>query len=122
MRGIDTVLLISPAVPAQEIAVIDSAARRGVSHVIKVTYTDTAEELSAALGHPVEYRQISPGEHRAAMIAAGIPEAVETSNAPAFGLIADGDAAWLSDDVKSIAGTVPRPLRTFIADHVQAFT
>jgi uncharacterized protein YbjT (DUF2867 family) len=37
MRGIDTVLLVSPAVPAQEIAVIDSAARQGVSHVIKVT-------------------------------------------------------------------------------------
>ncbi len=76
--------------------------------------------LSAALGHPVEYRQISPAEHRAAMIAAGIPEAVATSNAQAFGLIAEGDAAWLSDDVESITGTAPRPLRAFIADHVQA--
>jgi uncharacterized protein YbjT (DUF2867 family) len=220
MRGIDTVLLVSPAVPAQEIAVIDSAVRHGVTHVIKVTskasadspvdrrrgqaqieahlqttglaytllrsnaymqnllalapvirqtngflmsagdgqvgmidardvaataaaiatgpkehagqtywltgpglitYTDIAEELSAALGHPVEYRQISPAEHRAAMIQAGIPEAVATSNAQAFGLIAEGDAAWLSDDVKSITGTAPRPLHTFIADHVQAF-
>jgi uncharacterized protein YbjT (DUF2867 family) len=221
MRGIDTVLLVSPAVPAQEIAIIDSAARQGVSHVIKVTskasadspvdrrrgqaqieahleatglartllrsnaymqnllalapmikqtggflmsagdgrvgmidardvaataaaiataprehagqaywltgpglitYTDIARELSAALGHPVEYRQISPSEHRAAMIQAGIPEAVATSNAQAFGLIAEGDAAWLSDDVTSISGTAPRPLPTFIADHVQAFT
>ena len=220
MRGIDTVLLVSPAVPAQEIAVIDSAVRQGVTHVIKVTskasadspvdrrrgqaqieahlqttglaytllrsnaymqnllalvpvikqtngflmsagdgqvgmidardvaataaaiatgpkehagqtywltgpglitYTDIAEELSAALGHPVEYRQISPAEHRAAMIQAGIPETVATSNAQAFGLIAEGDAAWLSDDVKSITGTAPRPLHTFIADHVQAF-
>ena len=221
MRGIDTVLLVSPAVPAQEIAVIDSAARQGVSHVIKVTskasadspvgrrrgqaqieahleaaglawtllrsnaymqnllalapmirqtggfvmsagegqvgmidardvaataaviatapkqhadqaywltgpslitYADTANELSAVLGHPVEYRQISPAEHRTAMIQAGIPEAVATSNAQAFGLIAEGDAAWLSDDVTSITGTAPRPLHTFIADHVQAFT
>jgi uncharacterized protein YbjT (DUF2867 family) len=221
MRGIDTVLLVSPAVPAQEIAVIDSAARQGVSHVIKVTskasadspvgrrrgqaqieahleatglgytllrsnaymqnllalapmirqtggflmsagdgqvgmidahdvaataaaiatapkehadrtyrltgpslitYADIATELSAALGHPVEYRQISPGEHRTAMIQAGIPETVATSNAQAFGLIAEGDAAWLSDDVKSITGTEPRPLRAFVADHVQAFT
>ena len=219
MRGIDRVLLVSPAVPAQEIAVIDSAARQGVSHVIKVTskasadspvdrrrgqaqieahlkatglahtllrsnaymqnllagvpmirqtggflmsaddgqagmidardvaataaviatapkeyagrtfrltgpslitYTDIAEELSAALGHPIDYRQISPAEHRAAMIQAGIPEAVATSNAEAFGLIAEGDAAWLSDDVTSITGTTPRLLPTFIADHVQA--
>ena len=221
MRGIDTVLLVSPAVPAQEIAVIDSAVRQGATRVIKVTskasadspvdrrrgqaqieahlqttglaytllrsnaymqnllalapvikqtngflmsagdgqvgmidardvaataaaiaiapkehagqtywltgpglitYTDIAEELSAALGHLVEYRQISPAEHRAAMVQAGTPEAVATSNAQAFGLIAEGDAAWLSDDVKSITGTAPRPLRTFIADHVQAFT
>ena len=221
MRGIDTVLLVSPAVPAQEIAVIDSAARQGVSHVIKVTskasadspvdrrrgqaqieahleavglahtllranaymqnllalapmirqtggflmsagdgqvgmidardvaataaviaaapkehagraywltgpglitYTDIAKELSAARQRPVEYRQVSPAEHRALMIQAGIPEAVATSNAQAFGLIAEGDAAWLSDDVTSITGTSPSSLRTFIADHVQAFT
>src|ERR1700722_3949652 len=43
MRDIDTVLLVSPAVPAQEIAVIDSAARQGVSHVIKVTSKASAD-------------------------------------------------------------------------------
>jgi hypothetical protein len=37
MRGIGTVLLVSPAVPAQEIAVIDNAVRQGATHVIKVT-------------------------------------------------------------------------------------
>src|SRR6202035_5782342 len=51
-----------------------------------ITYTDIASHLSAPLGYPVEYRQTSPAEHRAAMIAAGIPEAVATSNAQAFGL------------------------------------
>ena len=40
----------------------------------------------------------------------------------AFALIAEGDAAWLSDDVKSITGTTPRTLHTFIADHASAFT
>lgn len=221
MRGIDTILLVSPAVPAQEIAVIDSAARQGVTHVVKVTskasadspvdrrrgqaqieahletaglaytllrsnaymqnllalaamirqtggfvmsagdgqvgmidardvaavaaavaaapkehagqtywltgpglvtYAEVAAELSAALGHTVEYRRISPAEHRAAMIKAGVPEAVATSNAQAFGLIAEGDAAWLSGDVEAITGTPPRALRAFIADHVTAFT
>jgi len=221
MRGIDTVLLVSPAVPAQEIAVIDSAVRQGVTHIVKITskasadspvdrrrgqaqieahlettglaytllrsnaymqnilalapmikqtggflmsagegqvgmidardvaataaaiatapkeqagqtywltgpdlitYTDIARELSGALGHAVEYRQISPDEHRAAMIRAGVPDHVAASNAQAFKLIAEGDAAWLSDDVKSITGTAPRPLHTFIADHVAAFT
>jgi uncharacterized protein YbjT (DUF2867 family) len=221
MRGIDTVLLISPAVPAQEIAVIDSAVRQGVTHAVKITnhkasadspvdrrrdharieahlrstglaytllgpnlymqnlvafaptiartrgfsmsagdgefgmvdardvaatavaivtapaahagrtylltgpdlitFTDVAKELSDALGHAVEYRRISPDEHRAAMIRAGVPETVATSNAQVFGLIAEGDAAWLSDDVASITGDRPRSLRAFIADHITAF-
>jgi uncharacterized protein YbjT (DUF2867 family) len=221
MRGVKTVLLVSPAVPAQEIAVVDSAVRQGARHIVKIsskasadspvdrrrgqaqiethleatglsytllranaymqnllalapmtkqaggflmsagdgqvgmidardvaataaavataprahadrtywltgpdliTYTDVAKELSDTLGYTVEYRRTSPAEHRTAMIQAGMPETVATSNAQAFGLIAEGDAAWLSEDVESITGVAPRTLRTFIADHVAAFT
>jgi uncharacterized protein YbjT (DUF2867 family) len=221
VRGVDTVLLVSPAVPAQEMAVIDAAVRHEVTHVVKVsskasadspvarrrgqarieahletsglahtllrpnaylqnllalapvvaqtrsfpmsagdgqvgmvdardvaaaatavvtapgehagrtywltgpeliTYTDVAKELAAALGHPVEYRRITPAEHRAAMIGAGVPETVADSNAQAFGLIAEGDAAWLSDDAKALTGETPRSLHTFIAEHIAAFS
>jgi uncharacterized protein YbjT (DUF2867 family) len=220
LRGVDTVILVSPAVPAQEIEVIDSAARQGVTHLVKITskasadspvdrrrgqarieahlastglaytllranaymqnlfalapmvkqtrgfvmsagdgkvgmidardvaaaasaiataptahanrtycltgpdlitYTDIAQELSAALGHEVEYRQLRTDEHRAAMIRAGVPEAVATSNAQAFGLIAEGDAAWLTDDVVAVTGTAPRSLHSFITQHIAAF-
>jgi uncharacterized protein YbjT (DUF2867 family) len=86
-----------------------------------ITYAGVATELSEALGRAVEYRKISPAEHRAAMIQAGVPDAVATSNAQAFGLIAEGDAAWLSDDVESITGAAPRSLHAFIADYVAAF-
>ncbi|SDN93305.1 NmrA family NAD(P)-binding protein [Actinacidiphila guanduensis] len=221
MRGIETVILVSPAVPAQEIAVIASAVRAGVQHIVKITskasddspverrrgqarieayletsgiactllranaymqnllalapmikqsrgfvmsagdgqvgmidardvaataaavaakaaahagrtywltgpdlitYHDVAEALSDALGHEIEYRQTTPDAHRTAMIRAGVPEAVATSNAKAFELIAEGDAAWLSDEVAAITGAAPRSLRTFIADHIAAFT
>lgn len=220
MRGVHTVVLVSPAIPEQEIAVIDSAARAAVAHVVKatskasadspverrrgqarieahlqasglahtllrsnaymqnllalaptvkqtssfvmsagdgqvgmidardaaataaqiavapaqhtgrayrltgpalLTYSDIATELSRVLGHPVDYRRISPDRHREAMIGAGIPAAVATSNAKAFELIADGDAAWLSGDVQAVTGAAPRDLRTFITDHLQAF-
>jgi uncharacterized protein YbjT (DUF2867 family) len=54
VRGIDTVLLVSPAVPATEIAVIDSAARQGVRHVIKVTCKASADDvLDELVGVPV---------------------------------------------------------------------
>ncbi|MCO6000266.1 SDR family oxidoreductase [Actinoallomurus rhizosphaericola] len=222
MRGVDTVVLVTPSRPAQEIAVIDSALRHGVTHIVKITnhratadspvgrrrdharieahlkatglaytllapnlfmqnllaaapmikqtggftmsagdgrfgmvdardvgataaviaaapqehagrtylltgpelltYAEVAKELTYALGREIEYRRISPDEHREAMIQAGVPEAVATSNAQVFGLIAEGDAEWLSDDVASVTGTPPRSMRTFLAEHVTAFS
>ena len=220
LDGVDTVVLISPAIPQQEIAVIDAAARAGVTHVIKatskasadspverrrgqtqieqhlhasglawtllrsnaylqnllalapivkqssgfvmsagdgqvgmidardvaavaatiatnpsshasatywptgpalITYTDVATELSSTLGDTVEYRSISPDDHRELMIRAGVPEHVATSNAQAFGLIAEGDAAWITDDVLTITGHSPRSLRAFITEFAAAF-
>ena len=37
MQGVSTVMLVSPAIPTQELNVIDSAVRRGVGHVVKIT-------------------------------------------------------------------------------------
>ncbi|MET0473501.1 MAG: NmrA family NAD(P)-binding protein [Mycobacterium sp.] len=222
MDGVDTLLLVSPAIPTQEIAVIDSAARHGVTHIVKITnhkataespidrrrdhaqieahlrasglgytllapnlfmqnlfaaapmirrsrqivmsvgdglsgmvdardvaatgaavaaapvrhagrkylltgpeltsYTDVANTLSKLLGDEVVYRKITPNEHRTAMIEAGVAEPVATSNAQVFGLIAGGDAEWLSDDVAAITGTPPRTVHTFLSDHITAFT
>ena len=220
MRGVDTVVLVSPAIPHQEIAVIDSAARAGVTHVIKatskasadspverrrgqtrieqhlqasgmawtllrsnaymqnlfaiaplvkqtggfvmsagdgqigmvdardvaavavtiagaptdhagatywptgpalITYTDVATELSAALRHPIEYRRIPPDQHRELMMLGGVPESVATSNAQAFALIAEGDAAWITDDVHTLTGHAPRTLHAFIIEYGAAF-
>lgn len=220
LSGVDTVVLVSPAVPAQEIALIDSAVRQEVRHIVKitskasadspverrrgqtqieerllatgigytllrsnaylqnlfalapmikqtqgfvmsagdgavgmidgrdvaacatavaqapdahrsrtywltgpdlVTYTEIAKELSVALGHEIEYRRISPDEHRALMIKAGVPEPVATSNAQAFSLIAEGDAAWLSDDVAALIGATPRSLHDFVTEFLADF-
>lgn len=37
MRGVSSVVLVSPAIPVQELNVVDSAVRAGVGHVVKVT-------------------------------------------------------------------------------------
>ena len=212
LHGVDTVVLVSPAVPAQEIAVIDAAVDAGVGHVVKisskasddspverrrgqarieahllasgightllrpngyqqnllalapsvratqgfimsagdgqvgmtdardvaavavevarapaahagrtywptgpglVTYGDIADTLTELLGHPVEYRRVTPDEHRDAMLAAGLPRPVAESNAQAFALIAEGDAAWITDDVHTVTGRAPRTVRDF---------
>src|SRR5205823_10155265 len=43
LRGVDTVILVSPAMPPQEIAVIDSAVRQGVTHIVKITSKASAD-------------------------------------------------------------------------------
>lgn len=72
--------------------------------------------MGFGFGLPVEYRRISVAEHRAAMESNGVPEA--GSNAQVFGLLAEGDGAWLSGDFSALAGRKPRGLRAFLADCV----
>ncbi len=43
MAGITTVVLVSPAVPAQELDIVHSAARAGVEHIIKITSKASAD-------------------------------------------------------------------------------
>jgi hypothetical protein len=56
------------------------------------------------------------------MIRAGMPGPVAEMNAQAFALTADGDAAWLSDDVPAILGRPARSFQRFAAEHVAAFS
>jgi uncharacterized protein YbjT (DUF2867 family) len=220
LAGADTVILVSPGVPAQELNVVASAVRQGVKHVIKVTsnasadspiarrrfqaeieaglaasglahtllranafmqntlalapaikrtggfgssagsgrvgmvdardvaavaaevavsphphagrtywltgpalisYADVAAVLSGVRGGPVEYRPVGFSEDRAAMIQAGLPEPVAEMNAQAFSLIAEGEAAWLSEDVPTLLGRPARSFAEFAADFAPAF-
>jgi uncharacterized protein YbjT (DUF2867 family) len=221
MKGITTVVLVSPGVPAQEINVIDSAVRAGAGHVVKITsnasadspiarrrwqtqieaalaasgldytllrgnaymqntlalapaiaktssfgsstgagrlgmidardvgavaaevaasparhvtktywltgpellsYTDVAAVLSTVLGRPITYRQVSREEDKEAMLRAGLPEPVAEMNAQVFSMIADGDAAWLTEDVPSLLRRPARSFEQFATDYAAAFS
>jgi uncharacterized protein YbjT (DUF2867 family) len=43
MDGVSAVVLVSPAIPAQELSVVDSAVRAGVGHVVKITSKASAD-------------------------------------------------------------------------------
>jgi uncharacterized protein YbjT (DUF2867 family) len=220
MRGITSVVLVSPAVPAQELNVIDSASRAGVGHVVKITskasadspiarqrgqaeieagllasgldytllrnnfymqnflmlgpaiaasdsfgssagagqvgfldtrdvaavaaqiaaapaghagktylltgpellsYADVAATLSKVLARPIVFRERTREEDKQEMVDAGVPAAIADMNAHAVSLIADGDAAWLSQDVPTVLGRPARSFEQFATDHAQAF-
>ena len=221
MDGVTSVVLVSPAVPAQELNVIDSAVRAGVGHVVKITskasadspiarqrgqaqieagliasglnytllrnnfymqnflmlaptiattdsfassagtgqvgfidtrdvaavaaeiatapaahigktyslsgpvllsYADVAAALSKVLRRPIAFHERSVEQDAQEMIDAGVPAAVAEMNAHAVSLIADGDAAWLSQDVPTILGRQARSVEQFATDHSAAFT
>jgi uncharacterized protein YbjT (DUF2867 family) len=221
MQDVTGVVLVSPAVPVQELNVIDSAARAGVAHVVKVTskasadspiarrrwqteieagliasglgytilrnnaymqnflalapaiantnsfassvgsgrvglidardvaavaaeiaaspaahvgktywptgpallsYSDVAAVLSKVLDRPITYRQRTFEEDKQAMIQAGVPEPIAEMNAQAFSLTAEGDAAWITDDVPMILGRPARSFEQFATDYTPAFS
>ena len=64
MDGVTSVVLVSPAVPAQELNVIDSAARAGVGHVVKITSKASADSPIA--------RQRGQAQIEAGLIASGL--------------------------------------------------
>ena len=55
------------------------------------------------------------------MVDAGLPAMIAEMNAHAVSLIAEGEAAWLSDDVTTILGRSARSVEQFATDHAAAF-
>jgi uncharacterized protein YbjT (DUF2867 family) len=83
---------------------------------------DVAAILSSLLGRTITYRELTFEENRDAMIRAGVPEPIAQQNAQAFSLAAEGDAAWVTDDVPAILGGAARPFEQFAADHAAEFS
>ena len=71
--GVGTVILVSPAIPAQELAVVDAAARADVSHVVKVT-------SKASPDSPIARRR-GQSEIEAGLAASGLAHTLLRSNA-----------------------------------------
>jgi uncharacterized protein YbjT (DUF2867 family) len=221
MRDVQTVVLVSPAVPAQELGVIDHAARAGVGHVVKITskaspdspiarqrgqaeieaglltsgldhtllrnnfymqnflmlapviaatssfgssagagqvgfidtrdvaavaaqiaatpavhagktyslsgpellsYADVAATLSQVLGRPITFHARTREQDAQEMIDAGLPAPVAEMNAHAVSLIAEGDAAWITEDVTAILSHPAHSFEQFASDHAAAFS
>ena len=73
MAGISAVILVSPAVPAQELNVVASAAKAGVGHVVKATSKASADSPIA--------RRRGQAQIEAGLAASGLPHTLLRSNA-----------------------------------------
>jgi uncharacterized protein YbjT (DUF2867 family) len=96
MAGVSAVVLVSPAVPAQELNVVASAARTGVAHVVKATSKASADSPIA--------RRRGQAEIEAGLDAAGIPHTLLRSNAYMQNVLALAPAIALTSSFGSAAG------------------
>ena len=96
MAGVSAVVLVSPAVPVQELNVVDSAARAGVGHVVKAT-------SKASSDSPIARRRWQ-AEIEAGLAATGIPHTLLRSNAYMQNVLALAPAIAKTDSFGSAAG------------------
>jgi uncharacterized protein YbjT (DUF2867 family) len=96
MAGVSAVVLVSPAVPAQELNVVHSAARAGVGHVVKATSNAPADS-------PIARRRWQ-AEIEAGLAASGIPHTLLRSNAYMQNVLALAPAIAKTSSFGSSAG------------------
>jgi uncharacterized protein YbjT (DUF2867 family) len=96
VQGISSIVLVTPAVPALEIAVIDAARRAGVGHVTKIT-------SDASPDSPVARRR---DHHRIeqALAASGLPHTLVRGNAYMQNVLALAPAIAATGSFASSAG------------------
>jgi uncharacterized protein YbjT (DUF2867 family) len=73
MQGVSAVVLVSPAIPAQELNVVASAVRAGAGHVVKITSKASADSLIA--------RRRGQAEIERGLIASGLGYTLLRNNA-----------------------------------------
>ena len=96
MTGVSAVVLVSPAVPAQEINVVASAARAGIGHVIKAT--------SKASGDSPIARRRWQADIEASLATSGVPHTLLRSNAYMQNVLALAPAIAKTSSFGSAAG------------------
>lgn len=96
MADVTTVILVSPAVPAQELNVVASAARAGVGHVVKATSKASADS-------PIARRRWQ-AEIEAGLAASGLAHTLLRSNAYMQNVLALAPAIAKTSSFGSSAG------------------
>jgi uncharacterized protein YbjT (DUF2867 family) len=96
MAGVSAVVLVSPAVPAQELNVIRSAARAGAGHVVKAASKASADS-------PIARRRWQ-AEIEAGLAASAIPHTLLRSNAYMQNVLALAPAIAKTSSFGSSAG------------------
>ncbi|BBM01812.1 SDR family oxidoreductase [Microbulbifer sp. GL-2] len=105
---------------------IEPAEHTGKKYILtgpeQLTYTDTADILSEALGRKISYLPISDETARLALLNAGVPERATDALAQLWPVTREwGHTIELSDHVEKILGRKPTSLKTFFDNESSQF-
>jgi NAD(P)H dehydrogenase (quinone) len=84
-------------------------------------YRDIAHRLSAVFTWHVDYEDQTPEKARELMLASGLTRWQADGNLERFEWIREGGAATVTNTVRDLTGTAPRPLEEWLSDSRQAF-
>ena len=79
-------------------------------------FSDVAAELSAAVGHEVQYMSVTPSEFASALVTAGFPEEEAVPISELFAEVLDGRNTHLTDGVQRALGRSPRDFADYARD------
>jgi len=88
---------------------------------VALTCAEAAEDLSAALGRPVEFVDVPDEAARAGMVQAGLPEWMAGQIVLLWGELRRGAGSTTTDVVRVLTGSDPRSVTDFARDHAAAF-
>lgn len=86
-----------------------------------LSYPDVAAALSKVLARPITFQERTREDDKQSMIDVGLPAPIAEMNGHAVSLIAEGDAAWISQDLPTVLGRPARSFEQFATDYASAF-
>lgn len=115
----------------RDIAAVAAEALTGNGHENKIydltgpealTHQQIAEHLSEALGRPIQYINVSPGDMQQALLSAGFPEWQAEGLIEDYAHYSRGEASVISGAVQEVTGKAPRDFKRFTYDYAAGFS
>jgi uncharacterized protein YbjT (DUF2867 family) len=112
-------------IAAVAVAALTQPGHMGRKYVVTgpeaISYTQIAEKLSAAIGRPVRYVNVTPDEAKQSMLQVGMPAWLVDALLELYGVVRGGYGAVVTKAVEQVTGKKPRSFDEFARDHAAAF-
>ena len=86
-----------------------------------ITYDEIAGHLSMVIGQKIEFVGVSDEAARRSFLESGMPDWLAEQLVAMFGILRQGAAAQISDQVRALTGREPRSFAKFARDHAGLF-